>query len=91
VGSCAWKLRHRVEAAIASADEMQMALAKEQAGINLQPSQQVMDNLFAEYNSLLAQLPEQFQKNLQSNPSWNLAKIQKGIIYLKQQLNNLNQ
>ncbi|NBW22632.1 MAG: hypothetical protein EBR82_83275, partial [Caulobacteraceae bacterium] len=74
--------------AIATADEMQMALAKQQAGINLQPTQQVMDNLFAEYNSLLAQLPDSFQKNLQSNPNWTLSKIQNGIIYLKQQLNN---
>ena len=79
-----------LQTAIATADEMQMALAKQQAGINLQPTQQVMDNLFAEYNSLLAQLPDSFQKNLQSNPNWTLAKIQNGIIYLKQQLNNLN-
>jgi hypothetical protein len=50
-----------------------------------------MDNLFAEYNGLLAQLPESYQKNLQSNPNWTLAKIQNGIVYLKQQLNNLNQ
>jgi hypothetical protein len=79
-----------LQTAIATADEMAMAIAKQQAGINLQPVRQVYDDLLAEYDLLLSQLPEAYQKNLQSNPNWELQKIKNGITYLKTQLSQLN-